>query len=331
MEKMSTDSTKQSLLEGQQQESSSMENMSTISEDSSLSECKSDFLEPSFSGSAHSSGLLLNSPASRYESIQSTSALNTTTNHSIGSNNSSSNNSSNHHQHHHTMVHNLSSSTGNAAAVPASAFHSNSFGSNHSAMSINSCSVNPLFSRQTAHSLGDRSGYTSETSLGNVSCASSSSNLALPSVSGISGSLDATGSGLQQLLHQGQSESNCNLHSMSGSCSNLSAVSCGSQRGGRDSLFSPSSPGGESTDTSIYKRIDDENKLLRTQVDTLKCRVKSLLEENKSLRLASVSIQARAEQEEEYISNTLLKRIEVKWRFYMTTIWEICLFFACLN
>lgn len=42
-----------------------------------------------------------------------------------------------------------------------------------------------------------------------------------------------------------------------------------------------------------------------------KGKVQSLLEENKSLRMASVSIQVRAEQEEEYISNTLLKRIEV--------------------
>jgi len=37
----------------------------------------------------------------------------------------------------------------------------------------------------------------------------------------------------------------------------------------------------------------------------LKC--KNLIEENRRLRQASVDIQAQAEQEEEYISNTLLK------------------------
>lgn len=104
---------------------------------------------------------------------------------------------------------------------------------------------------------------------------------------------------------------------MSGSCSNLSAASCSSndisnveQR--RDSLLSPGSPL-ESADLA-YKRLEEENRLLKGQVETLKGKVQSLLEENKSLRMASVSIQVRAEQEEEYISNTLLKRIEVSKR-----------------
>lgn len=45
-------------------------------------------------------------------------------------------------------------------------------------------------------------------------------------------------------------------------------------------------------------------------MDTYKIRVKVLQEENRSLRQASVIIQAKAEQEEEYISNTLLKKIQ---------------------
>jgi coiled-coil domain-containing protein 6 len=104
---------------------------------------------------------------------------------------------------------------------------------------------------------------------------------------------------------------------MSGSCSNLSAASCSSNdiNDRRDSLLSPGSPSLDSVDqqnaASAYKRLEDENKLLKSQIDTLKGKVQSLLEENKSLRMASVSIQVRAEQEEEYISNTLLKRIEV--------------------
>ena len=36
----------------------------------------------------------------------------------------------------------------------------------------------------------------------------------------------------------------------------------------------------------------------------------ALTEENRILRQASVNLQARAEQEEEFISNTLLKKIQ---------------------
>ena len=36
----------------------------------------------------------------------------------------------------------------------------------------------------------------------------------------------------------------------------------------------------------------------------------TMQEENKALRQASVHIQAKAEQEEEFISNTLLKKIQ---------------------
>lgn len=63
----------------------------------------------------------------------------------------------------------------------------------------------------------------------------------------------------------------------------------------------------------LDKRISSllqENRCLKIEIDTYKIRVKSLQEENKELRKASVNIQARAEQEEEYISNKLLKKIQ---------------------
>lgn len=53
-----------------------------------------------------------------------------------------------------------------------------------------------------------------------------------------------------------------------------------------------------------------ENVVLRAEVEVLRLRCKNLQEENKVLRRASVSIQAQAEQEEEYISNTLMKKIQ---------------------
>lgn len=64
---------------------------------------------------------------------------------------------------------------------------------------------------------------------------------------------------------------------------------------------------------SYDKRIESlmqENRVLKMEIETFKLRVKSLQEENFMLRKASVNIQARAEQEEEYISNKLLKKIQ---------------------
>jgi coiled-coil domain-containing protein 6 len=61
------------------------------------------------------------------------------------------------------------------------------------------------------------------------------------------------------------------------------------------------------------KRIESlvqENRVFKIEIDTYKLRVKALQEENKELRKASVNIQVRAEQEEEYISNKLLKKIQ---------------------
>merc|ERR1712088_886622 len=63
----------------------------------------------------------------------------------------------------------------------------------------------------------------------------------------------------------------------------------------------------------LHKRIESlvqQNRVLKCELETYKCRVKSLQEENRNLRQASVHIQAKAEQEEEFISNTLLKKIQ---------------------
>lgn len=49
---------------------------------------------------------------------------------------------------------------------------------------------------------------------------------------------------------------------------------------------------------------------LENQIEALKQKVATLTEENKELRRNSVTIQQQAEQEEEFISNTLLKRIQ---------------------
>jgi len=63
----------------------------------------------------------------------------------------------------------------------------------------------------------------------------------------------------------------------------------------------------------LHKRIESlqqQNRVLKCELETYKLRVKSLQEENRALRQASVHIQAKAEQEEEFISNTLLKKIQ---------------------
>lgn len=67
------------------------------------------------------------------------------------------------------------------------------------------------------------------------------------------------------------------------------------------------------TREQLQKRIESlqqANRVLKVELETYKLRVKSLQEENRALRQASVTIQARAEQEEEFISNTLLKKIQ---------------------
>merc|ERR1711981_124960 len=53
-----------------------------------------------------------------------------------------------------------------------------------------------------------------------------------------------------------------------------------------------------------------ENRVLKCELETYKLKIKSLQDENKHLRQDAVHIQAKAEQEEEFISNTLLKKIQ---------------------
>jgi len=55
--------------------------------------------------------------------------------------------------------------------------------------------------------------------------------------------------------------------------------------------------------------LEQKNRVLKMEVEMYKLRCKQMQEENKNLRQASVSIQAKAEQEEEFISNTLMKNI----------------------
>jgi len=55
--------------------------------------------------------------------------------------------------------------------------------------------------------------------------------------------------------------------------------------------------------------LEQQNRVLKMELEMYKLRCKQMQEENKSLRQASVSIQAKAEQEEEFISNTLMKKI----------------------
>jgi len=55
--------------------------------------------------------------------------------------------------------------------------------------------------------------------------------------------------------------------------------------------------------------LQQENRVLKVELETYKIKVNVLLEENRTLRRNSVTIQAKAEQEEEYISNTLMKKI----------------------
>ncbi|XP_046664935.1 coiled-coil domain-containing protein 6 [Homalodisca vitripennis] len=67
------------------------------------------------------------------------------------------------------------------------------------------------------------------------------------------------------------------------------------------------------TREQLQKRIESlqqQNRVLKVEVETYKLKVKGLEEQNRNLRQASVIIQAKAEQEEEFISNTLLKKIQ---------------------
>lgn len=75
-------------------------------------------------------------------------------------------------------------------------------------------------------------------------------------------------------------------------------------------LMMPPSP---VTREQLQKRIESlqqQNRVLKVELETYKLQVRALQEENKNLRQVSVNIQAKAEQEEEFISNTLMKKIQ---------------------
>ncbi|CAF1163587.1 unnamed protein product [Rotaria sordida] len=63
----------------------------------------------------------------------------------------------------------------------------------------------------------------------------------------------------------------------------------------------------------LVKRIDSltqENRVLQIEVQTFKLRLKGSQQEIKQLKHSSINMQVKAEQEEEFISNTLFKKIE---------------------
>lgn len=105
------------------------------------------------------------------------------------------------------------------------------------------------------------------------------------------------------------------------SCEKLSAADLSEAESDTSSIMGDSSSNFESSmkppspasREQLVKRIESllqENRVLKVEVDTFKLRVKHLQEENRTLKQASVLIQAKAEQEEEFISNTLLKKIQ---------------------
>ncbi|VDP18222.1 unnamed protein product [Soboliphyme baturini] len=77
-----------------------------------------------------------------------------------------------------------------------------------------------------------------------------------------------------------------------------------------DNMMKPPSPAAREQLAKRMESLVQENRVLKMELDTYKLRVKTLQEDNRSLKRASVLIQAKAEQEEEYISNTLLKKIQ---------------------
>uniref|UniRef100_A0A6B2EHW8 Coiled-coil domain-containing protein 6 n=1 Tax=Phlebotomus kandelakii TaxID=1109342 RepID=A0A6B2EHW8_9DIPT len=77
-----------------------------------------------------------------------------------------------------------------------------------------------------------------------------------------------------------------------------------------DGVMLPPSPVSREQLSKRIESLQQQNRVLKVEMETYKIRVKVLQEENRALRQASVIIQAKAEQEEEYISNTLLKKIQ---------------------
>ncbi|XP_059163914.1 coiled-coil domain-containing protein 6-like [Physella acuta] len=96
---------------------------------------------------------------------------------------------------------------------------------------------------------------------------------------------------------------------MADSASELESDTSSIDGGPTFSMKSPSPAQAEQLNKRI-ESLQQENRVLKMELDTYKLKCKSLQEENRELRRASVSIQAKAEQEEEFISNTLLKKIQ---------------------
>ncbi|XP_013417577.1 coiled-coil domain-containing protein 6 [Lingula anatina] len=96
---------------------------------------------------------------------------------------------------------------------------------------------------------------------------------------------------------------------MADSCSEMEAESDTSSVDGGPTL-KISSPSQLEQLAKRVESLQQENRVLKIELETYKLKCKQLQEENRELRKASVSIQARAEQEEEFISNTLLKKIQ---------------------
>lgn len=78
-----------------------------------------------------------------------------------------------------------------------------------------------------------------------------------------------------------------------------------------ESLASSMSESTAETNTARVATLLQENAVLRTELEVLRMKCRNLQEDNKNLRKASVNIQAQAEQEEEFISNTLMKKIHL--------------------
>merc|ERR1712154_254850 len=120
------------------------------------------------------------------------------------------------------------------------------------------------------------------------------------------------------MMESTTSDSGHGSSSETSSLNNKSTSNFGSDRERRESTSSNPSdvmmmPPSPVSREQLHKRIESlqqQNRVLKCELETYKLRVKSLQEENRSLRQASVHIQAKAEQEEAFISNTLLKKIQ---------------------
>lgn len=97
--------------------------------------------------------------------------------------------------------------------------------------------------------------------------------------------------------------------SLNASQSSLTQVTRTSSMDSLESSMSTTESNAGEVEANRLVTVLQENAVLRSELEVMKLRCKNLMEENRRLRQASVTIQAQAEQEEEFISNTLLKKI----------------------